>query len=303
MIGPTQNISGELIESKAVNRIQSFRRLLPDSLDSRFRSDPDLGNQIAAALDFHGSRFGYPESRTPGLKKATETIMVFPRRSVAAFGGTFHLLVGPVGEYGGVFHRKLALAASILMRFASTPEFTDVSRNLDHFMDGIPIARALDPRHERTEFTDAQRTLQEGILTLYQSLSFLCSNRLSDLSGDELVRRLITSPEAGKNGFTAIFSRMAPGGFIGPVIQSGEYFPNPLVISEQGNLVPNPALKHLLLTRRKKANAQINEGSGASFATGATGLGCPAALCGPDGNNTSSVQIIADMFYEIFRAL
>lgn len=214
-------------------RRDALAAIVTGSQRAMLAADPELNRALYDAAQLQVLQFS-DDSFETSHPRAEQTGFVLPKGDPnrGSMLQSILMRVGAVGEYGASHQRRLALAAEVLMECALDPALTELC--FSDAIDRIPLARKNDPASERTRYPPAQRTLVEGVLTTYQSLTMLTAERVEGFDASRLTGMLLRAATGDNNGMLARFAASVPGGFVGPHAQRGHFIANAVQRTRDG---------------------------------------------------------------------
>jgi hypothetical protein len=208
-----------------------------------------------------------------------------------------YMLTAPATEYGHAAQNKVATAVRIMLERSTDPEFTAVVKAgtmQNRFGESLKFWRKFsDPPEWNDNFPASQRALNEGIMTIFQAISYLSTHKVPGIeSMDELVRLLTQDPSG--NSLIWKFAMTTPTGYLGPMSQNGyKSALAPLKLVE-GKM---DFSDHLNALNKSVKNLLSEPDKNGIF----TGKGCPFGIRFKD--KQSPLQDLLDEFFRIYETL
>ena len=162
-----------------------------------------------------------------------------------------HNMYLPIGAYGQEFATDLLKTAIHMQAFAQEYAY----ETAEHMTaDNEELLRQYTARGNEAREVSADstmETLQEGILTIAQSIALLTCEKVPGYDDPhELVKAIAEA------GLVERLARYASMGLVGPLVLGGKYVPGALQKTAEGGLEFSPAFEDLLKTARAKFIAQ-----------------------------------------------
>jgi len=224
-------------------------------------------------------------------------------------------LVMPIGEYGEQFAERLLRATIVAMEITGQGLEEDATRVVKEHESVLRehTARGQSEGKARYDYdfnllgwdkvTGAAplATLQEGILSVMQTIALLTANKVPGYDNpDDLLRDIVAQ------GVIERFTRRVSMGYVGPLTLFGAYYPHPLTTSN-GKLELTDELSMILKENKAKSRSQALEKLQSRHAyiqepemyaqqdIVGFGIACPAARGG--------IQRLAEAISEVDRVL
>jgi hypothetical protein len=200
-----------------------------------------------------------------------------------------------VGDYGVKFQKDLAVTASLMLESLRLDAVNPKLREFeDRFVDHMYYRRAepdgpmerlpsgLKRVHESVEpvASTATLTFVDAVRTYYEALTLLTQSKVGNLSGPELVRKILEAPQDGGPSLLVQFAAQVPPQLLPTWTRSGGYFPEPLELSPSGALTLSPKFKEFLKKEADAVGQRQPDARGIE-----TGRGCPFVRKLSNGRN------------------
>lgn len=215
----------------------------------------------------------------------------------------FSFIPTPIGDLSIDFYRSLVLTTGIILRTVSESSASLETMYQDINSGDVPFARkeleafSLGQRRGSTIANPALFALQEGVISMHQLLVYLSSNQVENLSGEELIKKILTPISARGDTVASTFTRMLPMGLLGPVILRGELFDTPVTLNQNGQVIPTDDFKKFLIEANRILVTNIN---GAPHNNRGSCQGCPMVRSNSP-EQASGIDILAQIFLEVFN--
>ncbi len=206
--------------------------------------------------------------------------------------GNFALL--PIGEYGEAFARDLFKAMQLMNACTLLVKEQAQSIATSHRDVFQQTARGRDSIENGAWFA-----LQEGVLSLFQTLSLCTAEKVEGYDNPEqLLRDVITAELPNQLAY------LAPAATIGPLSLMGKYIVHLVQKTERG-LIINPEAKHAMLIRKKEEHDRktleyIHLRENQSLELPALARGCPVAF-ESDELRTTGIKELSGLFLTMFE--
>ena len=183
-----------------------------------------------------------------------------------------HLSVLPVGEYGADFSKRLFRTMQIMLSLCSK-----VDTEAKQMAEQNPELFHKTARGREDHRNGPSHSLQEGILSLFQSVYLLTAEKLDGYENpDKLLQDIIEVDLLEQLAYST------PAATIGPLALMGHYIHGILQKDVSGTLVLNPEVKTRFLERKKdfflEKIRQWSNSDEYNPSLPASGRGCPVSF-------------------------
>jgi hypothetical protein len=214
-----------------------------------------------------------------------------------------------VGDYGVELHKGLSTTASVVLEALNPAglnpklaSFEDGFVDVDFYrkfqpngtMDKLPSGSKRLHSSMDTKASTALLTMTDTVRTYNEVLTLLTQNKVGNLSGPELVRKILSPAADGGPGLIVTLAARMPTVLLPTWSRTGRYFPDPLQLSAKGELVFNPKFLEFLKAEQKKEFDLQTDARGID-----TGRGCPFVR--PMGNGKNAIQEFASLYLQAYE--